>query len=122
MALNEADTCRVYVTPKLRKAGWEALPHSLTEQYVFTDGRVEVGGQGVRRGEQKRADYLLRFNRDFPIAVVEAKAWLPPLEWQQKIKTTMESLSAVEAKRKDASTHMDALLPSILDKAFKDDL
>ena len=74
MALNEADTCRVYITPKLRDSGWESLPHSLTEQYVFTDGRVEVRGQSVRRGEQKRADYLLRFNRDFPIAVVEAKA------------------------------------------------
>ncbi len=73
MALNEADTCRVYVTPKIKESGWEHLPHSITEQCTFTDGRVEVRGSSVRRGAQKRADYLLRYNRDFPIAVVEAK-------------------------------------------------
>lgn len=73
MALNEADTCRVYVTPKIRESGWEAHPQSITEQYTFTDGRVEVKGNKVKRGEQKRADYLLRYTRDFPIAVVEAK-------------------------------------------------
>ena len=73
MPLNEADTCRVYVTPKIREAGWEQHPHSITEQKTFTDGRVEVRGNVVRRREQKRADYLLRYTRDFPVAVVEAK-------------------------------------------------
>jgi type I restriction enzyme, R subunit len=73
MSLNEADTCRVYVTPKIREVGWEQRPHSITEQKTFTDGRVEVQGNSFRRGEQKRADYLLRYTRDFPIAVVEAK-------------------------------------------------
>jgi type I restriction enzyme R subunit len=34
---------------------------------------VEFHGNQVKRGEQKRADYLLRYTRDFPIAVVEAK-------------------------------------------------
>lgn len=72
MALNEADTCRVYVTLKVKESGWEQPPHSITEQCTFTDGRVEVRGSSVRRGAQKRADYLLRYNRDFPIAVVEA--------------------------------------------------
>lgn len=74
MPLNEADTCRVYVTPKLREAKWETLPHSLIGQYIFTDGRVEFHGNQVKRGEQKRADYLLRYTRDFPIAVVEPKS------------------------------------------------
>jgi type I restriction enzyme R subunit len=73
MPLQEADTCRVYVTPKIREAGWEQHPHSITEQKTFTDGRVEVIGSAIRRREQKRADYLLRYTRDFPIAVVEAK-------------------------------------------------
>jgi len=73
MPLQEADTCRIYVTPKIREAGWEQHPHSITEQKTFTDGRVEVIGSVVRRREQKRADYLLRYTRDFPIAVVEAK-------------------------------------------------
>jgi type I restriction enzyme R subunit len=73
MTLNEADTCRVYVTPKLKESGWDNLPQSFTEQYTFTDGRIEVVRDIVRRGEQKRADYLLKYTRDFSIAVVEAK-------------------------------------------------
>lgn len=73
MSLNEADTCRVYVTPRLRESGWETLPHAITAQYTFTDGRVEFVGNRTRRDEQKRADYLLRYTRDYPLAVVEAK-------------------------------------------------
>jgi len=79
MSLNEADTCRVYVTPGLRDSGWETLPHSITEQYNFTDGRVEFTGNRTRRGEQKRADYLLRYTRDYPLAVVEAKPESDPV-------------------------------------------
>ncbi len=70
----EADTCRKYVVPRLVEAGWDNEPHSFTEQRTFTDGRIVVSGNKVRRKEQKRADYLLRHTADFPIAVVEAKA------------------------------------------------
>lgn len=72
--MNEADTCRKYVVPKLQAAGWETEPHSITEQRSFTDGRIIVVGSKARRQPQKRTDYLLRFTRDFPLAVVEAKA------------------------------------------------
>ncbi len=70
----EADTCRKYVLPKLIQAGWDNEPHSFTEQRTFTDGRIVLLGNKVRRRPQKRADYLLRYTRDFTIAVVEAKA------------------------------------------------
>jgi type I restriction enzyme, R subunit len=73
MPLNEADTCRVYVTPRLRDAGWETEPHSLSEQYGYTDGRIRIVDGRPVRGERKRADYLLRYLRDLPIATVEAK-------------------------------------------------
>jgi type I restriction enzyme R subunit len=72
--ITEADTCRKYVLPKLCEAGWDNEPHSFTEQKTFTDGRIIGSGQKVRRRTQKRADYLLRYTRDFMIAVVEAKA------------------------------------------------
>jgi len=39
--MNEADTCRKYVVPKLQAEGWENDPHSLTEQKSFTDGRAD---------------------------------------------------------------------------------
>lgn len=71
--MNEADTCRKYVLPKLIQAGWDNEPHSFTEQKTFTDGRIVPAGSKVTRRPQKRADYLLRYTRDFPIAIVEAK-------------------------------------------------
>lgn len=71
--MNEADTCRVYVLPKLGESGWNEEPHSFTEQKTFTDGRIVVAGNKAKRRPQKRADYLLRYTRDFMIAVVEAK-------------------------------------------------
>src|SRR6266498_2056254 len=70
----EADTCRTLITPKLQAAGWENDPHSIAEQRTFTDGRIIVHGNTARRRPGKRADYILRYTRDFPIAVVEAKS------------------------------------------------
>ena len=70
--LTEADTCRRYVLPKLYAANW--TDDQISEQKSFTDGRIVVAGSKVKRRPQKRADYLLRYRRDFPIAVVEAKS------------------------------------------------
>jgi len=72
MPETEADTCRTLVTPKIYAAGW--TDEQICEQKTFTDGRIIVVGNRVRRRQQKRADYLLRLTRDFPIAIVEAKA------------------------------------------------
>jgi len=73
--MNEADTCRKLITPKLQAAGWDRAPYSLAEQRTFTNpkGRIRIVGGRIIRGEPKRADYLLGYRRDFPIAVVEAK-------------------------------------------------
>lgn len=73
--LNEADTCRKFVTPALQQAGWDTEPHAILEQRTFTDGRiVPFGVNKARRRDPRRADYILRYTRDFPIAVVEAKS------------------------------------------------
>ena len=71
--ITEADTCREFVTPRLVEAGWGSAPHAIGEQRSFTNGRIIVTGGKVRRGQQKRADYLLYYRRDYPLAVVEAK-------------------------------------------------
>jgi hypothetical protein len=70
----EADTCRKFVVPKLQAAGWDNEPHSIAEQRTITDGRVVPVGKGFIRKPPKRVDYLLRYTRDFNLAVVEAKA------------------------------------------------
>jgi type I restriction enzyme R subunit len=72
LPLTEADTCRMYILPLLHDAGW--TDKQIAEQRTFTDGRIIVVGNKCWRGKQKRADYILRYRQDFPIAVVEAKA------------------------------------------------
>jgi type I restriction enzyme R subunit len=68
----EADTCRRYVLPRLYAGGW--TDDQISEQKTFTDGRILLSGTSVRRGPQKRADYLLRYRPNLALAVVEAKA------------------------------------------------
>jgi type I restriction enzyme R subunit len=76
--MNEADTCRELVTPAILAAGWGDTPFMIGEQRTFTDGRIVVAGGRVKRGKQSRADYLLYYRRDFPLAVVEAKEAAAP--------------------------------------------
>lgn len=91
--MTEADTCRELVTPKLVEAGWGSAPHVIGEQRTFTNGRIIVTGGRVRRGKQKRADYLLYYRRDYPLAVVEAKELgLPAETGVQQAKEYAESL------------------------------
>jgi type I site-specific restriction endonuclease len=42
--MNEADTCRKLIRPKLEAVGWDAAPHLYNEQVSFTDGRIVVAG------------------------------------------------------------------------------
>jgi type I restriction enzyme, R subunit len=70
--MNEADTCRTKVLPKLRDAGW--TDDLISEQLYFTDGRIVPAGRRHKRKEGKKADYLLKYRPDFPIAICEAKA------------------------------------------------
>ncbi|MDP1859398.1 MAG: restriction endonuclease subunit R, partial [Gemmatimonadaceae bacterium] len=71
---SESDTCRKHVVPALQAAGWDDDPHSIAEQRSITDGRIVPAGKGFVRKPPKRVDYLLRYTRDLPLAVVEAKA------------------------------------------------
>ena len=72
--MNEADTCRTLVRPKLEEAGWDGDKHFYSEQTPFTDGRIIVPAGKPRRLKKKFSDFLLRFTRDITLAVVEAKS------------------------------------------------
>ena len=91
--MTEADTCREFVTPKLVEAGWGAAESVIGEQHSFTNGRIIVAGGKVRRGKQRRADYLLYYRRDTPLAIVEAKeAGLPAENGVQQAREYAEML------------------------------
>lgn len=70
--MNEADTCRTLVRPKLDAAGWDGNKYFYSEQTPFTDGRIIVPGGKPRRLKKKYSDFLLRYTRDITLGVVEA--------------------------------------------------
>lgn len=71
-SLTERDICSKYITPALVSAGWD-LHNQIREEVSFTKGRVIVRGKLHTRGEQKRADYVLYYKPNIPLAVIEAK-------------------------------------------------
>lgn len=72
--MNEAETCRTLVRPRLEAAGWDGTKHFYSEQISFTDGRIVVPGGYPKRLKKKFSDFLLRYNRDITLGVVEAKS------------------------------------------------
>jgi type I restriction enzyme R subunit len=70
--LSERDICSKFITPAIIKAGWD-LHSQIREEVSFTKGRIIVRGKLHSRGEQKRADYILYYKSNIPIAVIEAK-------------------------------------------------
>ena len=70
--LTERDICTKFITPAVKQAGWDEITQ-LREEVSFTKGRIIVRGKLVTRGKAKRADYVLYFKPNIPIAVIEAK-------------------------------------------------
>ena len=71
-SLSERDICTKYITPAIEKAGWDKHTQ-LLEEVSFTDGKIYVRGKLTARGERKRADYILYYKPNIPIAIIEAK-------------------------------------------------
>ena len=57
-SLSERDICTKFITPALRRAGWDEMAQ-IREEVSFTKGRIIVRGKLVSRGKGKRADYIL---------------------------------------------------------------
>ncbi len=63
-----------------------------------------------------------RRKRVHPEQILGHVCWLPPIEWQRKIELTSKKLKTARTDGILSNTELDALLPSILDKAFKGEL
>jgi len=79
-ALSERDICTKYITPALRHVGWDEMLQ-IREEVGFTKGRIIVRGKLVTRGQAKRANYILYYKPNIPLALIEARSRvtrLPP--------------------------------------------
>jgi len=70
--LSETDICSKFITPAVTAAGWDEMSQVRREVF-FTKGRIIVRGKLVTRGKAERADYILYYKPNIPIALIEAK-------------------------------------------------
>lgn len=69
--MREQETCRTFVVPGLRAAGWGK--GQIREQFYITNGKIIASSRRHRAGNPLIADYVLEYRDDLPLAVVEAK-------------------------------------------------
>ena len=69
---SERDICTKYITPALERSGWD-IATQIREEFALTNGRVLVRGHLHTRAKNKRADYVLFYKPNIPIAIIEAK-------------------------------------------------
>ena len=69
---SERDICTKYITPALERAGWD-IATQVREEFSLTNGRIIVRGKLHTRAKNKRADYVLFYKPNIPIAIIEAK-------------------------------------------------
>ncbi|MEX2579936.1 MAG: DEAD/DEAH box helicase family protein [Verrucomicrobiales bacterium] len=70
--LTETEIRTKFITPAIVDAGWDVM-RQISEEKYFTDGKIFVRGQMVSKGKGKKADYLLYYEPNILLAVVEAK-------------------------------------------------
>ena len=73
--LSETDICDLYITPSIKKAGYDPFIQ-IRREVNLTPGRIDVFGLTARRNKKtrKRADYVLYKKQNIPIGVIEAKS------------------------------------------------
>lgn len=72
--LSETDICDQFITPAITNAGWDQLLQ-IRREVSLTPGPIIVRGSTSTRNKNKRkiADYILYWEPNIPVAVVEAK-------------------------------------------------
>ena len=71
-SLSERDIITKYILPSIEQSGWNKQTQ-IREEVSFTAGRIFVKGKKTKRGERKRADIIIYYKPNIPVAVVEAK-------------------------------------------------
>lgn len=69
--MTEEDIKYQYISPAIENSGWPRS--SIAMEKAITDGKINIRGNIVVRSSPKKADYVLYIEKNYPIAIVEAK-------------------------------------------------
>jgi type I restriction enzyme S subunit len=73
---------------------------------------VAVGSKGL--GDRRQ--------RVQPVQVLSHTAWIPPMAWQLQLAKVRAERDSLRSLQSETAAELDALLPAILDRAFKGEL
>jgi type I restriction enzyme, S subunit len=73
---------------------------------------VAVGSKGLGNRRQ----------RVQPPQVLSHSVWVPPLSWQDRLAKVQAEVDALKGLQAETAAELDALLPAVLDRAFKGEL
>ena len=94
-------------------------PERVKPEFLFAYLKSLSTWKEISAGSKGLGD---RRQRVQPEKFLEHSLLLPPLNWQSKIVSVMHKFDLLREIQTTSSKEMDALIPSILDKAFKNQL
>jgi restriction endonuclease S subunit len=107
----------IFVSLALLKLKRDLLDPKFTEYMLNSTRLRDYSAEGTRGVGNK--NLVLKFIREFPVPV-------PPLPEQRRIVAELDGLQAkadaLKSLQSETSAELDALMPSILDKAFRGEL
>ena len=71
-SLSERDIITKYILPAIEASGWDKR-NQIREEVSFSVCLFFFKGKLTKRGEKKRADIIIYYKSNIPVAVVEAK-------------------------------------------------
>jgi type I restriction enzyme, S subunit len=98
---------------------FECHPNQARAEFVAAYFKSPFVWKEVAAGSKGLGD---RRQRVQPERILSHKIWLPPMKWQNRIAEVQMQMDALKKQQVETVAGLDALLPSILDKAFKGEL
>jgi type I restriction enzyme S subunit len=98
---------------------FECDPNRIKAQFLYAYFKSPMIWKQVAVGSVGLGDRRQRVKAE---QVLSHRLLLPPLSWQNRICEVMEKMRSLNSLHTETTAELNALLPSILDKAFKGEL
>lgn len=95
---------------------FECKPGKLLPAFIESYFKAPHLWKDIAKGSKGLGD---RRQRVHPDQVLAHRLWVPPLEWQHRIADTRQKLISSHSDKQHVEIAMNAMLPAILDRAFR---
>jgi type I restriction enzyme S subunit len=98
---------------------FECDPQAVLVEFLVSYFKAPPVWKEVAMGSKGLGD---RRQRVQPAQILGHTVWVPPLEWQYTLAAVQAQVNSLKDPQAETAAELDALLPSILDRAFKGEL